>query len=220
MRDLLPQIEAWLADGRQVALATVIRTWGSSPRPAGAQMAVSQEGEIAGSVSGGCVEGAVTAAALEVLAGGEPRQLHFGVSDDTAWSVGLACGGEIDVFVQRFDPAWLPLLRAALQQSIRFALLINLTSGEWQLWQEGDRGAPPPPESGEHTLAGERVFVNWVAPPPKLIVVGGVHIAIPLVTMAKAAGFYTVVIDPRRAFGRSERFPQADEVLTSWPRQA
>jgi xanthine/CO dehydrogenase XdhC/CoxF family maturation factor len=97
---VLAQALAWLAAGRKVAMATVARTWGSSPRPAGSRLAVNQRGEFAGSVSGGCIEGAVIQEALEVMAGGAPRVLEFGVSDETAWSVGLACGGRVEVFVE------------------------------------------------------------------------------------------------------------------------
>ncbi len=101
MRDLLPEIERWRRGGRRVALATVVKAWGSAPRPLGAKMAVSSAGDVAGSVSGGCVEGAVIEEAREVLDSGDPRLLRFGVTDERAWEVGLSCGGEIEVFVER-----------------------------------------------------------------------------------------------------------------------
>ncbi len=100
MREVIEAIERWRAEGKQVSLATVLRTWGSAPRPAGSKMAVSEAGEMAGSVSAGCVEASVLERALEVLRSGRPEKLHFGVSDDTAWEVGLACGGEIEIFVE------------------------------------------------------------------------------------------------------------------------
>ena len=100
MKDILPTLEAWHADGEEIALATVVRTVGSSPRPIGAKMAVTASQKIVGSVSGGCVEGAVSEAALEVLRTGEPRLLTFGVADEEAWAVGLSCGGTIEVFVE------------------------------------------------------------------------------------------------------------------------
>jgi xanthine dehydrogenase accessory factor len=103
MREVLPDVERWRRDGKAVALATVVKVWGSAPRQPGAKMAVSSAGDVAGSVSGGCVEGAVVEAAQRVLARGEPQLLSFGVSDETAWSVGLSCGGEIQVFV---EPLW------------------------------------------------------------------------------------------------------------------
>ena len=101
--DVLHAAEAWLRAGRSVALATVVRTWGSSPRPAGSQLAVREDGVFVGSVSGGCVEGAVVEEALAVIAGGAPRELSFGVTNETAWEVGLACGGKIRIYVERIE---------------------------------------------------------------------------------------------------------------------
>ncbi len=103
MKDILPTLETWQLRGDQVALATVIKTWGSSPRAPGSKMAVNLQGEMIGSVSGGCVEGAVVEEALRVLKTGRPKLLHFGVADENAWEVGLACGGTIEVFVERLD---------------------------------------------------------------------------------------------------------------------
>ena len=101
--DVMEQAAAWRDAGREVALATVVSTWGSAPRRPGAQLAVTADGEMAGSVSGGCIEGAVVAEANEVMEEGTPKLLEFGVSNDQAWEVGLACGGRIEVFVERFD---------------------------------------------------------------------------------------------------------------------
>ena len=103
MKDILPQLETWQARGDKIALATVIQTWGSSPRAPGAKMAINQQGEMIGSVSGGCVEGAVVEEAMRVLKTGRPKLLHYGVADETAWEVGLACGGSIEIFVERLD---------------------------------------------------------------------------------------------------------------------
>lgn len=103
MKDILTDLETWQNRGDNIALATVINTWGSSPRAPGAKMAVNQNGEMVGSVSGGCVEGAVVEEALQVLKTGQPKLLHYGVADETAWEVGLACGGKIEIFVERLD---------------------------------------------------------------------------------------------------------------------
>ncbi|GAB4209648.1 MAG: XdhC family protein [Roseiflexaceae bacterium] len=103
MIDVLPMIDEWRARGERVAIATVVRTLGSAPRGVGSKMAVSEHGAIAGSVSGGCIEGAVFDACQEAMASGQARLLHFGVADDDAWEVGLACGGTIDVFVEPLD---------------------------------------------------------------------------------------------------------------------
>jgi len=104
MKDVLDDLEAWTARGDGVALATVIDVKRSAPRPPGSKMAVNDRGEVSGAVSGGCVEGAVVEVAEEVLRGGEPRMLHFGIADSDAWDVGLPCGGEIDVWVERYEP--------------------------------------------------------------------------------------------------------------------
>jgi xanthine dehydrogenase accessory factor len=104
MRDVLEKVDEWVARGDRVALATVIDVKRSAPRPPGSKMAVNSRGEVEGAVSGGCVEGAVVEVAEEVLGGGKPRLLHFGIADSEAWDVGLPCGGEIDVFVERYEP--------------------------------------------------------------------------------------------------------------------
>jgi xanthine/CO dehydrogenase XdhC/CoxF family maturation factor len=101
--DIMEQAARWREAGKGVALATVVNTWGSSPRPAGAKLAVSEEGAFVGSVSGGCVEGAVVEEALAAIRDGTPRLLDFGVSDEQAWEVGLACGGKIEIFVERVE---------------------------------------------------------------------------------------------------------------------
>lgn len=103
MRDVLSKIEEWRSQGREVAVATVVKAWGSSPRPLGSKMAMTADGDMVGSVSGGCVEGAVFEEGQLVLRSGEPRLLRFGVTDDQAWAVGLSCGGEIEVFVERLE---------------------------------------------------------------------------------------------------------------------
>jgi len=102
-QDLLSLAADWKASGRSVAIATVTSTWGSSPRPAGSQLVIDQAGSMMGSVSGGCIEGAVVKEALEVMQDGKPRLLDFGVTDEQAWEVGLACGGKLQVYVERLD---------------------------------------------------------------------------------------------------------------------
>ncbi len=101
--DVLERAAEWRNQGKDVAIATVVSTWGSSPRPVGSQLAVDGDGNMVGSVSGGCIEGAVIHDAKEVMADGKPRLLEFGVSDEMAWEVGLACGGKVEVYVERID---------------------------------------------------------------------------------------------------------------------
>jgi xanthine dehydrogenase accessory factor len=104
MKDVLKDVDAWTSRGDAIALATVIGVKRSAPRPPGSKMAVNEHGEISGAVSGGCVEGAVVEVAEQVLSSGEPQLLHFGIADEEAWDVGLPCGGEIDVWVERYEP--------------------------------------------------------------------------------------------------------------------
>ncbi len=101
--DVLGQAANWKAAGKGVALATVVKTWGSSPRPVGSQMAIDDGGNMVGSVSGGCIEGAVVMESREIINGGKPKLLEFGVSNEMAWEVGLACGGKVEVYVERID---------------------------------------------------------------------------------------------------------------------
>ncbi len=235
-------LDAWLAGGEPVALATVIRTWGSAPRPAGAKLAVSGRG-IAGSVSAGCVEAAVIEAAGEVLADGRPRRLAFGVADETAWSVGLACGGEIEVWVERLVPALYRQLAAALDRDKTVAVATVVRGPEDVLGTRLVRVADDPrvldcdmpPEVAEMAgaaaqaalRAGEcdplslssdiEIFVDVIRPLPTLAVVGAGHIATALVPMARLVGFRTAVIDPRAALLTAERFPAADRRLVTWP---
>src|SRR6266496_814733 len=129
MRDILSDLDTWTAsDNKSIALATVIQTWGSSPRRAGAKMAITPDGKITGSVSGGCVEGAVFDTGVEVLKSNRPQLLHFGVADETAWEVGLACGGSIDIFVKPLDVRLFESLRSVLVGE-QPAVLVTIVRG-------------------------------------------------------------------------------------------
>ena len=247
MKDLLDQIEHWLSDGLQLALATVIKTWGSSPRAVGAGMVVSSDGKVAGSVSGGCVEGAVIESAFDVMKSGQPARLHFGVADDEAWEVGLACGGEIEVFVRGFGAKELEIWKQALSTNLLFCVSTVLVGDEGKCGQENIilengtwLGADLPdriqetiihsgmkafqnPSSGMADINLDdswEVFLHLIQPDPTLIIIGGVHIAIPLTRMADILGFNVIVIDPRRLFGSQERFPEVKQLLTEWPESA
>jgi xanthine dehydrogenase accessory factor len=236
MRDILDDIERWQREGRPIALATVVETWGSAPRPAGGKMAVTADGAIAGSVSGGCVENAVVEAGLKTLSGGQPQLLHYGVSDDTAWSVGLACGGSLDVYVERLDAAVFGPVDAALraEKPVAIATVIQGPAGEVGrkvvLLEDGrmtgaidaaaleaTRAALDEGQSRRIRTDTRELFVDVLLPAPRLVIVGGVHIAIALVSLAKTLGFRTIVVDPREAFANPGRFPHADEVVNDWP---
>jgi xanthine dehydrogenase accessory factor len=246
MRDILSDLDRWRDAGEphSIALATVIQTWGSSPRRAGARMAITPGGNITGSVSGGCVEGAVYETAVEVLKSNRPQLLHFGVADETAWEVGLACGGSIDVFVKPLDEEFFQALRAVLVEEKPAVLLTVVRGPDELLGREmlveengsvtgslGDDLDPQGIELARETLTqGEsrrvmlseeiEIFLEAILPPPTLIAVGGVHITIALMALAKTLGYRTVVIDPRSAFGNQERFPNVDRLIQRWPDEA
>jgi xanthine dehydrogenase accessory factor len=192
-REVLGQARSWLEAGRGVALATVVRTWGSAPRPVGSQLAVSERGEMVGSVSGGCVEAAVVDEALKVLRGAPPRVVSFRVTNERAWEVGLACGGALDVFVERADPGAVTGALEALSARGEAGLVLDLG-------------------------AGERCTVRLEIP-ARLVVVGAVHIAQALTGMARLAGLEVLVVDPRVAFATEERFPGV-ALDRSWPDEA
>jgi xanthine dehydrogenase accessory factor len=239
MRDVLEDIERWRAEGLPIALATVVETWGSAPRPAGGKMALTADGRITGSVSGGCVENAVVQAGKETLSSGRPQLLHYGVSDDTAWSVGLACGGSLDIYIERLDPGLFAPVDAALraEKPVAVATVIRGPEGELgkklALFEDGSvtggideaalseaRAALTKGASCRVQNATREIFVDVLLPAPRLVVVGGVHIAIALVSLAKTLGFRTILVDPREAFGSAKRFPHADQIVLEWPDRA
>lgn len=214
--DPLSALLAWGQEGRRAALATVVETWGSSPCPTGSLMVVDAAGDFRGSVSGGCVEGAVIAEAMALLAQGSgPRMLDFGVADETAFSLGLACGGRIRVFVEPVGEARLAFAAdqlAARAEGREFRLLTDLESGESHV----PGGATPP---GPGILAEGRLFVTHEAPLLEIVAIGAVHIAQALAQMAAAAGISFRLIDPRGAFATGDRFPAVD-VTPDWPQEA
>ncbi|HEY4718832.1 MAG TPA: XdhC family protein [Anaerolineales bacterium] len=239
MRELLPDLENWLEAGERVALATVISTWGSAPRRPGSFMAISESGGLVGSVSGGCVEGAVIQAAQEVIRTQQAQRLHFGVADETAWEVGLACGGEIDVFVQPASPALLnPLLaRLKTDQNSILTTVVSGPTGQLGVQELIDssglsiaatNGALLSPQErellGKHAHIvpqGDReLFVNPLEAPPTLCMIGGGHIAVALSKIAGTLNFRTVIVDPRKLFATTHRFSNVDQLIQAWPKQA
>ncbi len=229
--DVLPVAAEWLAEGRDLALATVVATWGSSPRPTGSQLLVDGAGNFLGSVSGGCVEGEVVRKAREIVRDGGHELLGFGVSDEDAWDVGLACGGRIEVLVTPCLTAPTLSAIAAARADGRAALLLtSLASGESTLLGEDPAGWPP--GVAEHAadalrtdrgrrleIAGREHFLQVFSLPLRMVVVGAVHIAQALIPMARAAGYSVALVDPRRAFASETRFPGV-ELRHEWPAPA
>ncbi|MEO1367516.1 MAG: XdhC/CoxI family protein [Acidobacteriota bacterium] len=245
MRELLESIEAWRAEGLRVAVATIVKAWGSAPRPLGSKMAISERGDMAGSVSGGCVEGAVVEMAQAALEDGAPRLADFGISQDDAFAIGLSCGGTLDVLIEPLRDATYPALRDALTARRAVATVTRLdgpnpgASGQLLVEHRGaELGSLGDPDLDAEarrlvedqwlamaprrfaTDDGRELFIDVVPPPPKLIIVGAVHVAIVLVRMAKEVGFDCTVVDPRTAFATEDRFAHADRVVHDWPDEA
>lgn len=244
MRELTPTIERWGATDPVVALATVVRTAGSTPRPVGARLLVSRDGRMEGSVSGGCLESAVVLEAQATIAGdAPPRLLHYGISDELGWSVGLSCGGEVDVFVETLRADGSDPVVSTVADEIardRPVALVTVVSGPHAggraaIVADGtlvgtlgavhldtvalERGGPRLLSGlpGLDRAADDELFVDPIVPDPRLAVIGAVHIAVPLSIMAAAAGYRVVVIDPREAFLTEERIPDAHQLIAAWP---
>ena len=248
MRDLLHDYDQLHASGRPVGRAVVTSVWGSAPRAEGACMLATSDGEIAGSVSGGCIESAAAQEIAAAIASGAPKLLTYGVSHERAWEVGLACGGTIKVFVEPAISA--EVLDAARSEGgVVVATVIETNSatsrlGGTALVREGgaieaSKGqewiGKAVAEAARAALRKEAsttvevttsngdlatVFLEVFPRRPRLVIFGGVHIAMALVPLAKVLGYRTVVADGRQAFLTRVRFPEADELLLAWPEDA
>jgi xanthine dehydrogenase accessory factor len=204
MDDVLERAEQWRAEGEQVALATVIGTRRSAPRPLGSKLAITGSGRLYGSVSGGCVEADVAERAQPVLNGDAPYVISYGIADDEAWTVGLPCGGEIDVFVERFAGA------PPIERGTSYVVVAGGNVGE--RWYDEARSSTHLREEESRS-----VFVESVAPPPRLVAVGAGDIAEAMCALARPLGWRTVVVDPRAGLATRERVPSADEIVVEWP---
>ena len=234
VREIASDIERWQARGERFAIATVVATRRSAPRPVGAKLGVSETGELVGSVSGGCVENDVYAGAREILDGAAPRLVSYGITDDEAFEVGLPCGGEIDVWIERGNPALVQRQLEVLERGergVRLTLLDGEGAGrELLVLESGERLGDAPDALGElapglirggrSTLVdwdGRTVFADVVGPPPRLLVFGAVDTAEALCRAARGVGWRTVVADARARFTTRERIPSADELVVAWP---
>jgi xanthine dehydrogenase accessory factor len=240
MLEILETVSNWLAGNQPVALATVVQTWGSAPRQMGAKMAVRGDMAMVGSVSGGCVETAVIEEALSSLKFKKSYLLNYGVSDDDAWEVGLACGGKIAVLVEPLDAKWWQIAADAVKNDKALTTITviegdcrgakiafnaareiiysnDLLSPEQQIVLAN---APLPEKSGREMVADMAVMVDKIIPRPHLVMVGGVHIAMPLQNFARTLGFRVSLVDPREAFATEERFPDVDTINHEYPDEA
>ncbi|HJS95967.1 MAG TPA: XdhC family protein [Solirubrobacteraceae bacterium] len=235
MQEVLSEIGAWKERGDRIALATVIAVQRSAPRPPGAKMAVNDRGEIAGSVSGGCVEGAVAEIADGILKGDAPQLVHFGIADSDAWDVGLPCGGEIDVWIQAYEPGRFEEIARGGGRAAEVTVLEGAAPGAKLLVEadgarSGSLGSPELDDEAariadellwaETSERREGLFVDVVGPSPRLLVFGAVDIAASLCSVARVCGWRPWVIDPRTRFATPDRFPDAVEVIGAWPEEA
>ena len=223
MKDILPTLARWQADGRRAAIATVVERRGSAPRDPGASLALNDLGEIAGSVTGGCVEPAVIREAQEILDGGEPRLREYGIADDDAFEVGLSCGGTVAILIAPLDLSLVPPLAEAVAADRAVALSI-VASGErigaQQLHERPTGTVATLLDAGESCLAeidGAAVFVHALIPRPAMYVFGAIDHAAALARVGKLLGYRVTVCDARAAFVTRERFPEADELVVEWP---
>jgi len=231
--DPLLAAASWISGHQTVAMATVTRTWGSAPRPAGSQMAVRDDGAFVGSVSGGCIEGAVIGEAQASLQDGRPRNLKFGVTNEEAWAVGLACGGTIEVNVtpiaKAAERATIAALNNARDEKRAVVLATELQTGRTQLISTDDAGSGALAEAAKNAARhdesvsveaeGSTWFLTVFNPPLDLAIIGAVHIAQPLARMAALADYAVRIIDPRTAFATEERFPGV-ALSHEWPDEA
>lgn len=222
--------ENWLREGRKIALATVISTWGSAPRPVGSHLVVDSNGNFEGSVSGGCVEAEVISGALDTIETSFGQILEFGVADDIAWRSGLSCGGNIRVFVETLqDLGTLMRLNAARKNRQKCCQIIDIANRRSRFSSDSG-GETLTGQSHNHDMTykvgglsvapdGRDLFINIYEAPVRIIIVGAVHIAQMLVPTSMRLGWDCFVIDPRGAFSTSERFPHVD-LFSEWPEDA
>lgn len=237
MHELSDILARWRAEGEAIAMATVIRVDGSAPRGEGAKMLVTRSGRIEGSVSGGCVEGAVAEEAQAVLASGLPKIVRYGINRNMMWDVGLSCGGAIDVFVESLErgamPAFEPgdVLCTVVRGPDRVGerLRASISNGRWSLdgtigsddanreLTEAAESASRSQSSRVFTAGAYDIFVDPQVPQPRLVIVGAVHIAASLCEYAAKAGFSVTVVDPRERLNNAQRFPAAHRLAVGWP---
>ena len=234
MENILERALDWLAAGREVAFATVIAAQGSSPRPVGSQLLIDEDGNFEGSISGGCIEGAVVSEGMEVIALGKARRLVFGATTDGVWDVGLACGGEVEIFIEPLAAHLEMLVKLASLRKARqpSCLITDLASGEKTLITSGTETHELPPilraavkevlasENSDVCMLGDKCFfLHACFPDPELVIIGAVHITQPLTLMAQTAGYTVTIIDPREAFATRDRFPDVT-LVNAWPNEA
>ncbi len=225
MREVLGTLERWSAEGVRAAVATVVRTERSAPRGPGAVLAVSERGDVAGSVTGGCVEPAVFEQAQEVLAGGPARLVTYGISDEEGFQVGLSCGGTVHIMVEPLDYSVVAALSAAIAAERPVAVVSHVAGDAgMRLVELEDPGLPESVrdliargESELVTVGDEELFVSTFAPRPDMYVFGAIDFASAVASIGRFLGYRVTVCDARATFVTPERFPDADRLVVAWP---
>ena len=209
--DVLTPLSTWLKEKRKVAIATVISTWGSAPRPVGGQMAIDVNGEIIGSVSGGCIEGAVISEGIKSIKDGKTRVKDYGISNNLAWEVGLACGGELKILIQplNIEDSIVNSMVAHIKNRQPIKLEVDCITGERLI-----NNSLTNETSYYNKLTNQ--FIHVLAPHPRLFIIGAVHIAQALVSLANIANYDITLIDPREHFATKKRFPDC-KIINEWP---
>ena len=246
MKEILQDLDRWEARGEELALATLVSVRRSAPRPPGARMLITREGKMAGSISGGCVEGDIVERALQVLDSAEPALAEYGISDEQGFDVGLSCGGEIEVLIQPFEAtdAWQAVrsrvegqqpavLAVGLRPTALTGRQLAIIAGEAVGSIDADLDKELVEEAASVLRQGAartvtlpwqdtdvEVFLDPFAPPPRLFIVGATQVAITLAPMAKRLGFHVTVVDARSVLATEERFPDVDELQRAWPDEA
>ena len=209
--DLLLTASAWASQGHNLAIAVVIKTWRSSPRKIGSIMIIREDGLVAGSVSGGCVEGAVIDSALATMQDGFVKRLEFGVADATAWEVGLSCGGEISVGVVPLSLIGVDILEIVQKKyADRYPIYLSFDLKNMSVFEKDEAF------SATSLDTEQKIFNLLISPRPRVFIIGAVHISQYLASMLTGCGYAVSVIDPRTTFAKEERF-QDIELITLWP---
>jgi xanthine dehydrogenase accessory factor len=211
MKDVLDTLEGWNAEGLRFATATVVKTERSAPRAPGSVLAVSEKGEVAGSVTGGCVEPAVYGEAQDVLAGGPPRLVTYGIADEEAFEVGLPCGGTVHIFLGMAERDLIDELASAVRDERPVALATEISGSEI-----GKQRIVELNGHFEPAIDGDTFFLPF-APRPEMYVFGAVDHAGAMGRIGKFLGYRVTICDARARFATRERFPDVDEVVVQWP---
>ena len=212
--DIITPTFSWLKNKHKVAIATVISTWGSAPRQVGGQMAINEKGEIIGSVSGGCVENSVITAALDSLKDKKHRIKDYGITNDLAWEVGLACGGNLKILINPLENEDKIIFAAKnmIQKRERVIIKVDCKSGKREIIPKLDEEQ----NKTSYLDQSKNIFFHIIDPKPRLFIIGGVHLSQALSSLANICEYEVIIIDPRNYFANKKRFPN-DLIISEWP---